>query len=71
MVFCICFNITSLAHLAASVGSLQILQLLTHYGANFELQTFNGIRPIHDAAANGQAGTYSFIDNRKCLYKFL
>lgn len=47
---------SSLAHLAASIGSLEALLLLAQYGADFELQTSKGIRPIHDAAANGQAG---------------
>ena len=51
----------SLAHLAAGVGSLEILLLLAQYGADFELQTSKGIRPIHDAAANGQAGIISLI----------
>jgi len=46
----------SLTHLAASLGFLEALQLLAQYGADFELQTSKGVRPIHDAAANGQAG---------------
>ena len=50
------FFLCSLAHLAASVGSVEALQLLIQYGADFELYTPTGIRPIHDAAANGQAG---------------
>ena len=54
----ISFNTNSLAHLAASIGLLEALLLLAQYGADFELQTPNGIKPIHDAAANGQAGIY-------------
>lgn len=46
----------SVAHLAASIGSLEALLLLTQYGADFELHTPTGVRPIHDAASNGQAG---------------
>jgi len=45
-----------LSHLAASLGFLEALQLLAQYGADFELHTSKGVRPIHDAAANGQAG---------------
>lgn len=54
-------TINSLAHLAASIGSLETLLLLAQYGADFELQTPKGVKPIHDAAANGQAGTISFV----------
>jgi len=50
------FSICSLTHLAASLGFLEALQLLAQYGADFELETPKGVRPIHDAAANGQAG---------------
>ena len=51
-----CFDMTSLAHFAASNGSLEALYLLAQYGADFEMHTPEGIKPIHDAAANGQAG---------------
>ena len=50
-----------MAHLAASVGALEALLLLTQYGADFELHTPTGVRPIHDAASNGQAGTYTVL----------
>ena len=54
-----------MAHLAASIGSLETLLLLAQYGADFELQTPKGIKPIHDAAANGQTGMISLLCKQK------
>ena len=49
----------SVAHLAASIGFLEALLLLAQYGADYELPTSRGIKPIHDAAANGQTGNFN------------
>ena len=61
-----------MAHLTASIGLLEALQLLEQYGADFELHTSKGIKPIHDAAANGQTGmNYPYFCYENNLYVIL
>ena len=48
--------IISPAHIAASVGSVEGLQLLLQYNGDFNLQSNQGATPLHDAAAIGETG---------------
>ena len=41
---------------AASVESLQCIQILQTYGANFGVKSVHGATPMHKAAASGYVG---------------
>ena len=41
---------------AASVESLQCIQILQTYGANFGVESVHGATPMHNAAASGYVG---------------
>ena len=42
--------------IATSVESLQFIQILQTYGANFEVESVHGATPMHKAAASGYVG---------------
>ena len=44
------------SHVAATIGSVHCLQTLQAYGANLSLKSKYGATPLHEAAANGNAG---------------
>ena len=49
-------HIYSCSAIAASVESLQCIQILQTYGANFGVKSIHGITPMHKAAASGYVG---------------
>ena len=48
--------VPSPSHVAATVGSVQCLQTLQAYGASLSIKSKYGATPLHEAAANGNAG---------------
>ena len=50
------FHTHSPSHVAAKVGSLQCIQILQAYGADFGAKSMHGATPMHEAAANGNPG---------------
>ena len=47
---------THSSHIAASVESLQCIQILQTYGADFGVKSVHGATPMHKAAASGYVG---------------
>ena len=43
-------------HIAATVGSVEGLELLLSYNGDMNALSFQNITPVHDAAANGKTG---------------
>src|SRR5262249_20575456 len=48
-------------HIAARLGSVEIVGALVGAGANLELEGYGGIRPLHAAALAGQAAVASIL----------
>ena len=53
-------HMSSPSHVAATIGSVQCLQTLQAYGASLSLKSKYGATPLHEAAANGNAGGCSY-----------
>ena len=54
--YCTHAHTNSCSDIAASVESLQCIQILQTYGANFGVKSVHGATPIHKAAASGYVG---------------
>ena len=52
------YYLFSPVHIAASIGSVEGLQLLKVYGGDFDIQSAQYTSPLHDAAANGNTGMF-------------
>ena len=50
------FHTHSPSHIAATVGSMQCIQILQAYGADFGAKSVHGATPMHEAAASGNTG---------------
>jgi ankyrin repeat protein len=48
-------------HIAATLGSIEALELLTTYNGDINAVNAMNVTPIHDAATNGQIGVLSFL----------
>lgn len=56
-----CVNLFSPVHVAATVGSIEGLELLSSYNGDINAQSTQYITPLHDAAVNGQTGKYQVL----------
>ena len=52
----VCVYTYSCSDTAASVESLQYIQILQTYGADFGVKSVHGATPMHKAAASGYVG---------------
>lgn len=55
----LCIISCSPVHIAATVGSIEGLELLSSYNGDINLQSNQCITPLHDAAVNGQTSESS------------
>lgn len=56
-------------HIAATVGSLEGLELLSSYNGDVNVLSHQYVTPLHDAAVNGQTGTLHTLIAHSILYE--